>query len=235
MRPLIGITAGTDEERNTATCTLTYINSVLAAGGKPMLIPPMPDDCAEEMLSIVDGLLFPGGVDVDPKHYNERPNIHMGRVNPALDDMELNLCRKALAMDMPMLGICRGSQLITVAAGGTLVQDIPSQVGGAMKHQQQAPRWHGTHEALLDDGSLIAQVYGGRRVWVNSYHHQSIRTPGDGFTVTGRALDGVAEAAEAQKGFRLLIQWHPEGMWEKDPVHLEPFKALVRAARGEEI
>ncbi|MEX0973873.1 MAG: gamma-glutamyl-gamma-aminobutyrate hydrolase family protein [Bacillota bacterium] len=235
MRPLIGITAGTDDERNMATCTLTYINSVLAAGGKPVLIPVMPNDAAEEMLSVVDGLLFPGGVDVDPRHYNERPNLHMGRINPALDFVELHLARKALAQNMPMLGICRGCQLVTVAAGGGLVQDVPTQIGGAMKHQQMAPRWHGTHEALFDEDSLVARVYGTRRVWVNSFHHQSMKSPGDSFTITGRAIDGVSEAAETKKGFRLLLQWHPEGMWEKDPVHLEPFKALVRAAKGEEV
>lgn len=235
MRPLIGITAGTDDERNMATCTLTYINSVLAAGGKPVLIPVMPNAAAEEMLSVVDGLLFPGGVDIDPRHYNERPNLHMGRINPALDFVELHLARKALAQNMPMLGICRGCQLVTVAAGGGLVQDVPTQIGGAMKHQQMAPRWHGTHEALLDEDSLVARVYGTRRVWVNSFHHQSMKNPGDSFTITGRAIDGVSEAAESQKGFRLLLQWHPEGMWEKDPVHLEPFKALVRAAKGEEV
>lgn len=235
MRPLIGITAGTDDERNMATCTLTYINSVLAAGGKPVLIPVMPNDAAEEMLSVVDGLLFPGGVDVDPRHYNERPNLHMGRINPALDFVELHLARKALAQNMPMLGICRGCQLVTVAAGGGLVQDVATQIGGAMKHQQMAPRWHGTHEALFDEDSLVARVYGTRRVWVNSFHHQSMKSPGDSFTITGRAIDGVSEAAETKKGFRLLLQWHPEGMWEKDPVHLEPFKALVRAAKGEEV
>ncbi|MGE5579982.1 MAG: gamma-glutamyl-gamma-aminobutyrate hydrolase family protein [Bacillota bacterium] len=235
MRPIIGITAGTDDERNLATCTLTYINTVLEAGGKPMLIPVMPSDTAVEFLSVVDGLLFPGGVDVDPRHYNERPCQHLGRINPALDAVELDLCRKALQQEIPILGICRGCQMVTIAAGGTLVQDIPSQIGGAMKHQQAAPRWYGTHEALFDEDSLVARVYRQRRVWVNSYHHQSIKNPGDSFTVTGRALDGISEAAESAKGFRLLLQWHPEGMWEKDPVHLEPFKALVRAAKGEAV
>jgi putative glutamine amidotransferase len=98
-----------------------------------------------------------------------------------------------------------------------------------------APRWHGTHEALFDEDSLVSRVYGTRRVWVNSFHHQSMKNPGDTFTVSGRALDGVSEVAESKKGFRLLLQWHPEGMWEKDPVHLEPFKSLVRAAKGETV
>lgn len=235
MRPLIGITAGVDDEKNTATCTLTYINSIVAAGGTPVLIPIMPGENAEELLSVVDGLLFPGGVDLDPKHFNERPSLHLGRVSPQLDELELGVCRKALSMDMPILGICRGCQLVTVAAGGTLHQDLASQVGGVMKHQQAAPRWHGSHEAVFDDGSLIARIYGTRRVWVNSFHHQAIKNPGDSFRVTARSLDGVPEAAESANGFRLLIQWHPEGMWEKDPVHLEPFKAFVRAARGEAV
>jgi putative glutamine amidotransferase len=235
MRPLIGITASFDDERNAAAVQMTYVNSVLAAGGKPVLIPVMADEVAEEMLSVIDGILFPGGVDVDPRHYSERPSVHLGKVNPLLDALEVNLAKKALLQGMPVLGICRGCQLVTVAAGGTLVQDIPTQVGGAMKHYQMAPRWYGTHEAVFDDGSLVSRIHGTRHLWVNSFHHQSIKTPGDSFTVTGRAMDGVSEAAESRKGFRLLLQWHPEGMWEHDRVLLEPFKALVSAARGEDV
>lgn len=235
MRPLIGITASVDDERNVALIEFSYVNSILAAGGKPVLIPVMADEVAEEMLSVVDGLVFPGGVDVDPRHYNERPSLHLGRVTPHVDALELGLARKALSRGVPILGICRGCQVVTVAAGGTIVQDIPTQVGGAMKHYQQAPRWHGTHEIVLDEDSLVARVHGTRKMWVNSFHHQSIKNPGDGFTVTARAMDGVAEAAETRTGFRLLLQWHPEGMWGRDPVYLEPFKSLVKAARGEEV
>lgn len=235
MRPLIGITASLDEEKNAATCQMTYVNAVLAAGGKPVLIPVMADETAEEMLSVIDGILFPGGVDVDPRYYNERPSVHLGRIVPLLDSLEINLAKKALAQGMPILGICRGCQLVTVAAGGALVQDIGTQVGGAMKHVQLAPRWHGTHEVVFDEDSMLARIHGVRRLWVNSYHHQSIKNPGDGFTVTARAMDGVSEGAEARKGFKLLLQWHPEGMWERDPVYLEPFKAFVRAAKGEAV
>lgn len=232
MRPLIGITASFDDEKGALVCPKTYTDSILEAGGKPVLIPLMPDDVAEEMLSVVDGLLFPGGVDVDPRWYDERPSIHLGRVNPLLDSLEIYLARKALALGLPILGICRGCQVVNVAAGGSLVQDIPTQIGGAMKHSQQAPRWYGTHEVILEEGSLVSKIHGTRRLVVNSFHHQSIKTPGDGFTVTARALDGVAEAAEAKQGFRLLLQWHPEAMWSNDRVFLEPFKALCRAAQG---
>lgn len=115
------------------------------------------------------------------------------------------------------------------------MQDIGSQIGGAQKHVQQAPRWYGTHDVVLAEGSLFERVFGTRRLVVNSYHHQSIKNPGDGFSVTAHALDGVAEGAERNKGFCLCIQWHPEGMWRKNPVFLEPFKALVKAAKGEEV
>lgn len=235
MRPVIGITGNFDEERNAATAQMTYVNSVLAAGGKPVVIPVMADEIADELMSVIDGILFPGGVDVDPQLFNERPHQALGRVNPLLDALEINLAKRALAQGMPILGICRGCQVVTVAAGGTLIQDIPSQVGGAMKHSQMAPRWFASHEVVLDDGSLVAHLHGGRHLRVNSFHHQSMKNPGDSFTIVGRALDGVAEAAESRKGFRLLLQWHPEGMWEKNPVYLEPFKAFVRAAAGEDV
>jgi putative glutamine amidotransferase len=235
VRPIIGITAGYDENEGRVYCPSDYIQSVVEAGGKPLLIPIMPDDMAEELLSVVDGMLFPGGVDLDPRHYNERPNLQLGKINPKLDKLELAVARSVLKMGMPLLGVCRGCQLVNVAAKGNLVQDIPSQVGGAMKHYQQAPRWYGTHEAVFDEDSLFHRVFGKRRIVVNSFHHQSIKEPGEGFTVTARALDGVAEGAESKKGFRLLIQWHPEGMWAENRIFLEPFKALVSAAKGKEL
>ncbi len=234
MRPIIGILASYDEEKNAVTCPKTYVDSVVEAGGKPVLIPIMPGDLAEEMLSIVDGLLFPGGDDVDPMRYGEPPSPRLGRVNPLLDAMEMNLAEKALATDIPILGICRGCQVVTVASGGTLVQDIPSQVEGAMKHNQLAPRWYGTHEVVLEQGSLAARVFGRTRLVVNSFHHQSIKNPGNMLVISGKAPDGVAETLESGKDFRLLLQWHPECMWTKDRVFLEPFKAFCRAAMGQD-
>ncbi len=235
MRPVIGITATYSEDKGASTCPMTYIESVIEAGGVPLLIPVMPEEPLEKAFSSVDGLVFTGGVDVDPRLYNERPSPRLGRINPVLDKMEIWLARRALDARKPLLGICRGCQIVTVAAGGTLIQDIPTQVGGAMKHEQDAPRWYGTHEAVLNEDSLAARVFGKRRLMVNSFHHQCIETPGEGFTVTGRALDGVTEAAEAAEGFSLLLQWHPEGMWSKDRTFLKPFVALCRVAAGEEL
>lgn len=230
MRPVIGITASYDDEKHASTLPHTYVDSILEAGGNPVLIPIVSREVADETLSMIDGILFPGGVDVDPRLYDERPSVHLGRINPLLDELEIYVARRALKMDLPILGICRGCQVVTVAAGGTLVQDIPTQVGGAQKHFQNAPRWYGTHEVILEENSLVSRLFGTRRLVVNSFHHQAIKNPGDGFTVTGRALDGVAEAAEARKGFKLLLQWHPEAMWKNERLFLEPFKALVEAA-----
>ncbi len=232
MKPLIGITGTYNEEKDVTTCPMTYVDSVLEAGGIPFVIPPMPGEQLDGIFDALQGLVFTGGVDVDPGLYNERPNPRLGYINPVQDDMEMYLARRALKESKPLLGICRGCQLVTVAAGGSLTQDIPSQIGGAMKHVQSAPRWYGTHEVVFKEDSLAARVFGNKHVKVNSYHHQCIKEPGKGFFVTGRALDGVPEAAEAAEGFSLLLQWHPEAMWKKDRTFLRPFEALCRAARG---
>lgn len=231
MRPLIGITSSVDEEKGEAKLSLDYSDAILKAGGMPLLIPPGIEDIAS-VLSSVEGLVFTGGVDIDPAFYDERPHPKMGRVSPSRDAMEIPLAREALARGTPILGICRGAQVVAVAAGGTLFQDIPSQVGGAMKHYQEAPRWYGTHKVILDEETLVLEVFGQRQIVVNSFHHQSVRTPGDGLKITGRALDGVVEALESTTGsFCLCLQFHPECMWQKDKLFLRPFEALVKAAK----
>lgn len=230
MKPVIGITSSWDEEKQTSVLPYAYVDAVLEAGGIPVLLPIMPKDDAEEILSNIDGVLFPGGADVDPQRYGERPHEKLNYVDPRLDEMELNIAKLSLERRLPILGICRGCQLVNVAAGGTLVQDIPSQVGGAMKHSQKAPRWHGTHEVILEEGCFAADIFESRRFAVNSFHHQSVRDAGDGLSISGRALDGVAEVTEGRQGFVLLLQWHPEAMWRKNPLFLKPFKAFVKAA-----
>lgn len=231
MKPVIGVTASWNEEKQSVILPYTYVAAVVEAGGIPLLIPMMGQDVAEEVLPMLDGMLFPGGDDVDPARYGERPHQKLGKISPRLDTLELYLAKRSLEKSLPILGVCRGCQLVNVAAGGTLVQDIFSQVGGAMKHVQQAPRWYGTHEVILEEGSMAAEVFGTRRLSVNSYHHQSVRNPGDALTVSGRAFDGIAEVTEGGQGFILLLQWHPEAMWKHNPVFLKPFQALVKAAK----
>lgn len=231
MRPVVGIVASVDEEKGESRLSLDYTDAILEAGGLPCLIPPGAHDIAE-LLSSVEGLLFTGGVDIDPAYYEERPHPKMGRISPVRDALEIPLAREGLARRVPVLGICRGCQVLAVASGGTLVQDILSQVGGAMKHYQEAPRWYGTHVVLLDEGSLAFEVFGGRRLVVNSFHHQAVRAPGELLKVTGHSLDGIVEVVESKDGaFCLGLQFHPECMWRKDRLFLRPFEALVKAAR----
>ncbi len=231
MKPIIGIVASWDEGKESSVLPHTYVSSVLEAEGIPLLIPMVGQVGIGDILAEIDGIIFPGGDDIDPRRYGEQPLTKLGRINPRLDDLELALAEKALNMGLPLLGICRGSQVVNVASGGTLVQDIPSQIGGAMKHRQEAPRWYGTHEVIIDEDSLAFKVFGTRRLSVNSFHHQSIREAGENLVISGRAPDGVSEVIEGKKGFVLLLQWHPEAMWEHDSIFLGPFKALVQAAK----
>ena len=232
MKPVIGIVASWNEEKETSVVSHTYVAAVLEAGGIPLAIPMVGKEEAEEILPKLDGILFPGGADVDPARYGERPSPEVGWVNPRLDELELHVAKRVLDAGLPVLGICRGCQVVNVAAGGTLIQDIPSQVGGAMKHRQEAPSWHGTHEVIIDENSMAFEVFGVRRLTVNSFHHQSVRDPGEGLVVSGRALDGVTEVVEGRRNFVLLLQWHPECMWKRERVFIRPFEALIEAAKG---
>lgn len=232
MKPVIGIVASWNEENETSVLPHTYVSSVLEAGGVPLAIPMVGKAEADEILPKLDGIVFPGGADVDPAHYGERPHVKLGKINPRLDEIELYVAKRALDAGLPILGICRGCQVVNVAAGGTLVQDIPSQVGGAMKHQQEAPRWYGTHEVIVEEDSMAFEVFKTRRLLVNSFHHQAVRDLGKNLVVSGRAVDGVTEIIEGRKNFVLLVQFHPECMWKRDRVFLRPFEALVEAAKG---
>ena len=237
MRPVIGITCGDSMDPGTEVLSLpaSYTRSVYRAGGLPVLIAP-PRDAADpeealQALERLDGLLIPGGVDVSSGQYGENPHPALGRINPDLDALEMPLIQAALRRDLPLLAICRGIQALNVAAGGTLVQDLPAQAPGCIQHRQLAARWHASHSVAVTSSSRLARILGGERAEVNSFHHQAVSQVAPGFVVTAAAPDGVVEAIESpDHPFALGVQWHPEGMWERHPVMLELFTALVRAA-----
>jgi putative glutamine amidotransferase len=184
-----------------------------------VLIPP--DDCDTDVLRVLDGLLLSGGADLDPELYGEAPQP-LTVTSPERDTAEMSLVRAALERDMPVLGVCRGMQLLAVAAGGRLHQHLPDVLG----HEQHrpAPGVYGEHEAQFEPGSRIAALMGDDRA-VHCYHHQGVADPGT-LTVTGRASDGMAEAIEDPgRRFVLGVQWHPE---VKQDARL--FGALVAAA-----
>ncbi|MEW6244629.1 MAG: gamma-glutamyl-gamma-aminobutyrate hydrolase family protein [Bacillota bacterium] len=228
--PIIGLTPSIQSVDRSIRVYAEYLKAVHCAGGIPVVLSPWPPD-GLEVLRRIDGLLLTGGHDVDPAVFGEEPEEGLGEITPERDVMEMSLTRAALEMDMPVLAICRGIQVLNVAAGGTLYQDIKSQVRGAKKHRQDAPRWYPTHEVRLRDGTRIASIACASRIRVNSFHHQAVRELGENMLITGEARDGIIEAIEsAVHRFVVGVQWHPEMMYETDSVARALFSAFVAAA-----
>jgi putative glutamine amidotransferase len=212
-KPVIGITTyvvparfGAWEARS-ALVPYEYVTAVERAGGRALLVPPSRDGI-DETLDAVDGLIFSGGSDLDPSHYGQEAHAETRDVVPERDDGELALLTAALARDLPVLAICRGSQVLNVALGGDLVQHLPDVVGDE-KHKQ-TPGVFADHEVEIEDGTRLAGVLGDS-VPVKSHHHQGFGNLGDGLVATARADDGTLEAVEApERRFTLGVLWHPE-------------------------
>jgi putative glutamine amidotransferase len=216
---------------------LDYVEGVAGAGGAPVVLPPVGDEsAAEALIHGLDGLLLSGGSDLDPGYYGEEPVSELGVTLPERDAFEIALVGLALRRGMPVFGICRGMQVLNVALGGTLYQDLPSQwEQDLLKHRQATPKWQPTHEVRVSEGSYIAEVIGRESVKVNSYHHQGIRDLAEGLIVTGRSSDGVIEAVEAadlSERWLLAVQWHAEAMRGSGPQQESLFEAHVSAAEG---
>jgi putative glutamine amidotransferase len=244
LPPIIGITATLKEDVDAVAerplgrfvrADLDYIEGVAGAGGAPVVLPPAGDErVAEAVIQSLDGLLLSGGSDLDPGYYGEVPVPELGVTLPERDAFEMALVRIALRRGMPVFGICRGMQVLNVALGGTLYQDLPSQwERDLLKHRQATPKWQPTHEVRIEDGSYIASVMGRKMVKVNSYHHQGIRVLAEGLVVTGRSTDGVIEAVEASdlsERWLLGVQWHAEAMRGAGPQQESLFEAHISAA-----
>ncbi|SDD79489.1 putative glutamine amidotransferase [Paenibacillus sp. UNCCL117] len=232
MKPIIGITSNIREEK-LLTTGISNVRAIERAGGVPVVLPNLTDEQAVMRIAgIVDGLLVTGGGDIDPSFFGEEPLPALGEVCPERDLFERMLINRLLELDKPMLGICRGCQMINVSAGGSLYQDIYSQLGnGLLQHTQKAPRSHTSHWVEATDSSLLHRIVGETRFKVNTFHHQAIRTVPEGFNICGYASDGIVEAFESQRHrFVLGVQWHPENLAGRDDVYsLQLFRALVQA------
>ncbi|HEU5229014.1 MAG TPA: gamma-glutamyl-gamma-aminobutyrate hydrolase family protein [Ktedonobacteraceae bacterium] len=236
MRPLIGIPchAGlrAETERPIYYNNRTYIHAVERAGGVPILIPIFDDlDGLQALLPRLDGLLLSGGIDVDPRYYQEEPHPMLGETNPKLDELELALTRWALQKDVPMLGICRGMQLLNVALGGDLYQDLESQYPGSLKHPNwELPRNTLIHRVRIERGSRVEKILGTHEIEVNSLHHQATKKIGNGAHISGYADDGIAEMMEVpDHRFMVAAQCHPEELYTDHPVWSRLFRALIDA------
>lgn len=235
MRPVILISCGLSEERASFSGPLSYVRAIAVAGGTVMVVPPYGQAKGEmqQICRLADGILLPGGYDIDPAYFGVEAIPANGRVDPDVDELDLSLAHYALQERKPVLGICRGCQVLNVATGGSLYQDLASQFakGGLLQHRQLAPRWHGTHMISLAPDSLLASVLGETSLRVNSFHHQAVLATGPATNVTAHAGDGVVEAIEVpDHPFAIGVQWHPEGMVDRHPEQQRLFAAFVRAA-----
>lgn len=215
-----------------------YVTTLAAAGAVPWLIPLLDDDeTVRAMYEEIDGLFLPGGADIDPESYDEARHPLCDRTDPARDRLELMMARWAIADRKPVLGVCRGLQLMNIAAGGTLFQDLAEQMPGSIKHDYfpfdgAHRRDHLAHDVTVADGSRIGEILGTGQIRVNSMHHQGIRELGRGLVATATAPDGLIEGIEATDGsFVVGVQWHPESLTESDPRTRRLFEEFVGAAK----
>jgi putative glutamine amidotransferase len=229
----VAVTASIRPDGDTSRVRLTaaYVTALESAGLIPLIVPPLSSDRAAAVLDSVSGLVLTGGEDVDPARYGERRHEKVRSVNAARDATEASLVVEAKARGIPVLAICRGIQILNVALGGTLVQDISSQCETDIAHDENGPRDSRSHEIIVEPGSLIASAMGAERVTVNSFHHQSVKDVADGMRVTARSPDGIIEGIEStdEDWWVLAVQWHPEEMTNSpEPWDRGLFKAFSR-------
>jgi putative glutamine amidotransferase len=233
--PLIGISGSVRlfEGAERAGVNAAYVHSIAKAGGIPILLTsPIGADSAARSLEMIDGLVLTGGHDLDPRWYDAQPSPALGPVDPLRDAFELALFHAARARGIPILGICRGLQLVNVAMGGTLYQDLPSEQPGDVPHDAPVPRDARTHSISLTEGSRLQHALGAHELVTNSFHHQAIQDLAPGLVVTARADDGIIEGVEGSNDeeWLLAVQWHPEEFHhDADSPDQRLFRALIRA------
>ena len=232
-KPLIGITSVFKPPKKGSTQAYTmvnfhYIQAVVDAGGVPVVLPTVEDKaCLKRYVEVLEGLVLVGGADIPPSAYGEKPDKTVRVMPGERFRFENALIPLWLKSGKPVLGICLGAQFTNVVSGGTLIQDIPKEVGDKVPHRAgKKGTWH---QIRIETGSLLARILGKRVVKVYSHHHQAVEKVGRNLRVIARSADGVVEALQRVKGgFGLFVQFHPEQM--KDPVRKKIFSALVRAA-----
>jgi putative glutamine amidotransferase len=230
-RPRIGITMRIELPTDRFYLSRHYSEAIETAGGAPVHISLIPNaDYISTVLDGLDGILLPGSdSDVDPLIYGREPHAKLGEVHPIKDRTDLLVLHEIERRNLTLFAICFGMQVLNVSRGGTLVQDIPSELPDAINHQQGVPRDRPSHALRLLDGSLVESLAGEPRVVVNSHHHQAIETVGRDLVATAWAADGIVEALEDPRSDRLVmaVQWHPELGWEKDPLSQSLFNYFI--------
>ncbi|MCR4691321.1 MAG: gamma-glutamyl-gamma-aminobutyrate hydrolase family protein [Lachnospiraceae bacterium] len=229
MRAVIGVIPLYDDEKNSYWMLPGYMKVIESCGGLPVMLPLTKDEAVlKDAYDLCDGILFTGGHDVNPEMYGQKPSPHCGMTCIARDDMETRLLDQCLTDDKPLLGICRGIQLINAHLGGTLYQDLPTEFESGVEHHMSPPYDRKAHTVTILENTKLAEIMGSGSHDVNSYHHQAIKEPADALEEMAVSEDGLVEAI-AVKGHRFAIgvQWHPEFSYESDAGSTLLIKALV--------
>ena len=246
MKPIIGITPSAQLDTLAHGTFLRYcisapyVRAVETAGGVPVILPPQRD-AIDEFAAVIDGLLLSGGPDVDPARYGDN-YVHAATcgIDPNRDQFEIDLFGAALRHDIPVFGICRGIQLMNVALGGTLIQDVSTEHPGAAdvghrQHERGLEDWAVGHQTFAVDPAPLP-IFGNNGLGVNSFHHQAIRDLAPDLMPVATSPDGLVEAVVMRTNPKVFgVQWHPELMFERDDAHLRPFARLVEAAANSEL
>ncbi len=240
MKPIIAVMGphGQNLLYNSVSVSTVSLNEVYAqgierAGGIPFVIPPLTEkEDLFRLLDRCDGILFPGGEDVDPRFYDQVPSSKLGRINRKFDAVWIDATHYAVEKGLPILGICRGLQLVNVALGGNLYQDMSDFPGNTILHSQKQDRSYPVHPINVEKDSNLAKLLKETRVYTNTMHHQSVNGVGKGLKVVASADDGVIEALEDEKseGKITLVQWHPEELQDSVPCMRSLFQNLVEQA-----
>ena len=213
MKPIIGITSDVDLNSKHFLSN-DYPQALIQGGGIPVILPIGIEEDASQIAETIDGLLLSGGGDIDPALFGEEPLQGLGEISPGRDCLEIRLVQHMLQLNKPVLAICRGIQVLNIAAGGDMYQDIYSQISNPiLQHKQKAARTHLSHSVNVMERSILACIAGQTHFKVNSFHHQAIRKVSKPFIVTAWSSDGIIEAMESEEHkFVLGVQWHPENL-----------------------
>ena len=228
MKPIIAISGAVDNEL-TITLQNTYTNAIECAGGLPLIIPYTEnEESLKSYIDLCDGILFTGGGDIEPKLFGEGKKDFCTNVQKSRDKLELALFKKFFEQKKPIMGICRGAQLINVGLGGTLYQDKPTEIPSEIRHTQIEPKNIPSHTVKILSDTPLMELIGKEKMTANSFHHQAIKALGDGLSVMALADDGIIEAIYyTGKNYISAYQWHPERLIDKDCDNLKLFESFI--------
>lgn len=230
---MIGITTDIENESK-YVLNHNNVQAVLRAGGLPVVLPIGIEQDVQQLSTMLDGLLLTGGGDIDPMLFGEEPHKHLGDVSPSRDSIEMALVQEMLKKNKPILGVCRGLQIINIALGGNMYQDIYSQLDvSLLQHAQKAHRFHQSHFVQVKEGSLLESITKSDQIKVNSYHHQAVKDVPLPLIISGVSSDGIIEAIESTEHiFVLGVQWHPEALADnKETDSLRLFEKFIVKCR----